>query len=191
MQRIWYIYKNTSTSALWKNNCSLITDTLSANYRECRNTPLTTNFKDLNFPTGYSFSNRGIRFIIVYSGKVAGSIPDDVIGLYSWPNLSRSTMALRLTQSLTEMSTRNLPGGIGRPARGADNLTAIREPIVWKMLEPRRLTRLTHGQWMSYFRTKRSTFPGSTAVIATETCFIVTGLLVWGTFHHSLLCFYV
>jgi hypothetical protein len=31
---------------------------------------------------------------------------------------------------LTEMSTRNLPGGKGRPAREADNLTAICEPIV-------------------------------------------------------------
>jgi hypothetical protein len=29
------------------------------------------------------------------------------------------------TQPLTEMSTRNLPGGKGRPARKADNLTAI------------------------------------------------------------------
>jgi hypothetical protein len=27
------------------------------------------------------------------------------------------------------MSTRNLPGGKGRPARGADNLTAICEPL--------------------------------------------------------------
>jgi hypothetical protein len=33
---------------------------------------------------------------------------------------------------LTEMSTRTLPGGKGRPARGADNLTAIFEPIVYK-----------------------------------------------------------
>jgi hypothetical protein len=39
-------------------------------------------------------------------------------------------MALGLTQSLTEMSTKNLPGGKGRPARKADNLTAICEPIV-------------------------------------------------------------
>jgi hypothetical protein len=30
----------------------------------------------------------------------------------------------------TEMSTRNLPGGKGRPARKAHNLTAICEPIV-------------------------------------------------------------
>jgi hypothetical protein len=33
-------------------------------------------------------------------------------------------MALGSTQPLIEMSTRNLPGGKGRPARGADNLTA-------------------------------------------------------------------
>jgi hypothetical protein len=31
-------------------------------------------------------------------------------------------------------------GGKGRPARKADNLTAIREPIVYKMWESRRLT---------------------------------------------------
>jgi hypothetical protein len=32
-------------------------------------------------------------------------------------------MALGLIQPLTEMSTRNLPGGKGRPARKADNFT--------------------------------------------------------------------
>jgi hypothetical protein len=40
------------------------------------------------------------------------------------------TMALGSTQPLTEMSTRNISGGKGRPARKADNLTAILEPIV-------------------------------------------------------------
>jgi hypothetical protein len=39
-------------------------------------------------------------------------------------------MAQGSTQPLTEMSTRNLAGGKGRPARGADNLIAICEPIV-------------------------------------------------------------
>jgi hypothetical protein len=39
-------------------------------------------------------------------------------------------MALGPTQPLTELSTRNLPGGKGWPARKADNLTAIYEPIV-------------------------------------------------------------
>jgi hypothetical protein len=65
-----------------------------------------------------------------YSRKVAGSIPDEVIGFFNWPNSSNRTMAPGSFQSLTEMSTRNLPGGKGRPARGADNLTAICEPIV-------------------------------------------------------------
>jgi hypothetical protein len=40
------------------------------------------------------------------------------------------------------MSSRNLLGSKGLPARGAENLTAICEPIVWKMWEPRRLTSL-------------------------------------------------
>jgi hypothetical protein len=34
------------------------------------------------------------------------------------------------TQSVTEMSTRNLPGGKEWPTGKADNLTAISEPIV-------------------------------------------------------------
>jgi hypothetical protein len=39
-------------------------------------------------------------------------------------------MALGSTQSLTEMSTMNLPGGKERPALKADNLTAICDTIV-------------------------------------------------------------
>jgi hypothetical protein len=39
-------------------------------------------------------------------------------------------MALEWTLPLTEMSTTNLPGGKGRPARKADNLTVVIEPIV-------------------------------------------------------------
>jgi hypothetical protein len=57
---------------------------------------------------------------------VAGSIPD-VIGFFNWPNPSSRTMSLMSTQPLTEMS---LPGSKGRPARKADKLTAICEPIV-------------------------------------------------------------
>jgi hypothetical protein len=39
-------------------------------------------------------------------------------------------MVLGLIKPLTEMSTRNLPGGKERPARKADNLTVICRPIV-------------------------------------------------------------
>jgi hypothetical protein len=64
--------------------------------------------------------------IVIYN---AGSIPNEVIGFFNWPNPSSRTMALGSTQPLTEMSTRNLPGGKGRPARKAD-LTAICKLIV-------------------------------------------------------------
>jgi hypothetical protein len=59
-----------------------------------------------------------------------GSIPDEVTGFLNWPNPSRRTMTLGSTQLLTEMSTRNVPRGKVRPARGVDNLTAICELIV-------------------------------------------------------------
>jgi hypothetical protein len=48
---------------------------------------------------------------------VAGSIPDEAIGFFfpfNLPNPSRRTMSLRLTQFLTQMSTRNFLGGKAR-----------------------------------------------------------------------------
>jgi hypothetical protein len=61
---------------------------------------------------------------------------------FSWPNPSSHTMALESTQPLTDVSTRNLPGGKGQPAHKADSLTAICEPTVWKMWEPWHFTTL-------------------------------------------------
>ena len=46
------------------------------------------------------------------SWKVAGSISDGVIGIFHWHNPSGRTMALGPTQPLTEMSTRNVSGGV-------------------------------------------------------------------------------
>jgi hypothetical protein len=63
------------------------------------------------------------------SRKIAGSIPD-VIRFFILSNLSSRTMALGSTRPLTEMSTRNFPGGKERPARNADNFTAICEPTL-------------------------------------------------------------
>jgi hypothetical protein len=37
--------------------------------------------------------------------KVVGSIPDGVIGIFHWHNFSDGTMALGLSQPLTEMNT--------------------------------------------------------------------------------------
>jgi hypothetical protein len=46
------------------------------------------------------------------SCKVSVSIPDEVIGFFNWPIPSSCTMTLGSTQPLTEMCTRNLPGGV-------------------------------------------------------------------------------
>jgi hypothetical protein len=62
-----------------------------------------------------------------------GSNPDEVIGFFNWPNPSDRTMTLGSTQPLIEMSSRNIPGGKGLPARKADYLTAICEQAVQKM----------------------------------------------------------
>jgi hypothetical protein len=49
---------------------------------------------------------------------VTGSIPDEVIGFFNWPNPSSRTMVLWLIQPLTELSTTNLPGvKVGRYVR--------------------------------------------------------------------------
>jgi hypothetical protein len=66
---------------------------------------------------------------MLQAGRSQDRIPDEV-DFFNLPNLSSRTMALGSTQPLTEMSTRNIPGGKGLPARKADNLTAICEPIV-------------------------------------------------------------
>ena len=57
------------------------------------------------------------------SWKVAGSIPDGVIGILLWHNPSSRTMALELTQPLTEISTRNI-SWVGKGGRyvGLTNL---------------------------------------------------------------------
>jgi hypothetical protein len=74
--------------------------------------------------------HKTVREPLCYNRKVAGSISNKVTGFISSPKPSSRTMTLGSTQSLIEMSTRNIPGGKGRPASKADNLTAICEPTV-------------------------------------------------------------
>jgi hypothetical protein len=89
---------------------------------------------------------------MLQAGRSRDGIPDQV-DFFNLPNPSSRTMALGSTQSLIEMSTRNIPGGEGRPARKTDNLTAICEPIIYKMWEPQHLT----NPWVSSAR-YRDTF---------------------------------
>jgi hypothetical protein len=48
---------------------------------------------------------------IVCSREIMASIPDEVITYFNLANPSSRTVALQSTQPVTEMSTRNLPGG--------------------------------------------------------------------------------
>jgi hypothetical protein len=64
------------------------------------------------------------RGTILQAGRSRDRVPMRWM-FFNLPNPSSRTMALGSTQALTEMSTRNFPGSKGRPARGADNLTAI------------------------------------------------------------------
>jgi hypothetical protein len=66
---------------------------------------------------------------ILQAGRSPFRVPDEV-DFFNLPNPSSRTMALGSTQPLTEMSTMIIPGGKKRPARRADNLAAICEPIV-------------------------------------------------------------
>jgi hypothetical protein len=66
---------------------------------------------------------------MLQAGRSPVRVPDEV-DFFNLPNPSSRTMALGSTRPLTEMSTRNFPGGKKRPARKADNLAAIYEPKV-------------------------------------------------------------
>jgi hypothetical protein len=66
---------------------------------------------------------------VLQAGRSPVRIPDEV-DFFNLHNSSSRTMVLGSTQPLTEMSTRNLPGGEKRSARRADNLAAICEPNV-------------------------------------------------------------
>jgi hypothetical protein len=68
---------------------------------------------------------------MLQAGRSPVRVPDEV-DFFNLPNPSSRTMALGLTQPLTEISTRNFPGGKKRPARRPDKLTAISEPNVRK-----------------------------------------------------------
>jgi len=65
--------------------------------------------------------------------KVTGSIPNGFTGIFHWHNPSGRTMALGLTQPLTEMSTRSISWGKRRPVRRADNLTTFMCRMSWNL----------------------------------------------------------
>jgi hypothetical protein len=67
---------------------------------------------------------------MLQTGRSRLQVPMRWIFFVKLPNPSSCIMALESTQLLTEMSAMNRPGDKGRPARKADNLTAVYEPTV-------------------------------------------------------------
>jgi hypothetical protein len=67
---------------------------------------------------------------MLQAGRSRVRVPMRSLKFFNLPNPCSRTMALGSTQPLTDMSMRNLPGAKWWPARKADNLTAICEPIV-------------------------------------------------------------
>jgi hypothetical protein len=64
---------------------------------------------------------------MVQAGMFPIQFPRRSLGFSNDFYLSSRIMSLRSNQPLTEMSTRKLPGGKGRPAHKADNLTVTCE----------------------------------------------------------------
>ena len=79
-----------------------------------------TFYSSITITVGYKDTNYSVPFMALGTAvaqwlrccatnrKVAGSIPDGVIGIFHWHNLSDRSMALGSTQPLTEMSTRSI-----------------------------------------------------------------------------------
>jgi hypothetical protein len=66
------------------------------------------------------------------SRKVAGSIPDGIIGIFHWHNPSGRTMALGSSQPLAEMSTRDISVWLSRSVRRAD-VTTFKCQLSWSL----------------------------------------------------------
>jgi hypothetical protein len=77
-----------------------------------------------------AFTSSLTYFTMLQTGRSPVRITDEVDFFFNLPNPSTRTMALGSTQPLTEISTRNLPGGKKWPPHRADNLAAICEPNV-------------------------------------------------------------
>jgi hypothetical protein len=66
----------------------------------------------------------------VTTRKVAGSIPDDIIGVFKFRNPSSRTMAKGLLRLLRGINARNPPRSKWCPAGEAHNLAVFSETIV-------------------------------------------------------------
>jgi hypothetical protein len=85
---------------------------------------------------------RNVGLKIFNNTEVAGLIPDEVIRFSTWPIPSSRTMSPISTQPLTEMSTKNILVGKEQLECKTDNFTAICQPTLQRIREPRCLINL-------------------------------------------------
>jgi hypothetical protein len=113
------VNQDTPTSTVWSENIGNILERLL---------PVLLVHWCSMFPWMNSRMIRSISsthyYTILQAGRSQVLFPMRSLDFFNLPNPSSRT------QPLTEMGTRNLPGGKGRPARKADNFTAICKPIV-------------------------------------------------------------
>jgi hypothetical protein len=96
--------------------------------RKIMKNPVQENWFVANTELGTSWMIWGT---MLQAGRSLVRVPDEV-NFFNLPNTSSPTMALGLTQPLTEMSTRKFLGGKKQPAFSADNIAAIYQLNVWK-----------------------------------------------------------
>jgi hypothetical protein len=100
----------------------------------------TTRRQTISYSSFYAF-----KILLSLRRWSASSYTSNLRTIFRWwyvssvPIPSSHTMAVGLTHSLTEMSTRKC---LALPARKADNLTVHCEPIAWNIWDPRHITAL-------------------------------------------------
>jgi hypothetical protein len=109
--RRWRMFSSTSLLLkLWRTF-------LGALAKSRRAIIFVTSFRKENFGSHWTdlheYYSKNLQWLgyCATNRKVAGSIPDGVIGIFHWHNPSDRTMALGSTHPLTEMSTRSISWG--------------------------------------------------------------------------------
>ena len=84
---------------------------IAVQFRSCGEVLCVTSFCNIISADNYKLRNvclLGPRLAESQSLKIVGLIPDGIFGIFCWHNPSSHTMALESSQSVTEMSTRNI-----------------------------------------------------------------------------------
>ena len=96
-------------------------------------TPVTTSKICISLENNIIICKRICRCCLFVFGRSRFRFPMVSLEFFIDIILLGRTMALRLTQPLTEMSNRDISWGVGRPVRRADNLTTLKCRLPWNL----------------------------------------------------------